>query len=511
MIYDMRFIMLDMLLFILIRCTSAQSGSWSPVIDFPIIPVAAYIVPEYPESHRMMVFSAYSGSAYGGGDHGFTQFAEFDYRTQAMSTRQVSETNHDMFCPGISSLADGRLIITGGSNAEKTSIYDPATNTFKSGVNMQRARGYHSSTILSNGKVFTIGGSWSGGYGNKTGEFYDPATNLWILLPGADVEPILTNDREGAFREDNHAWLYGWRNGSVFQAGPSKAMNWYFTDGEGGVTPAGIRDDVNDAMCGVNVMYDVGKIFSAGGAHSYDRAPGLSIAHLISIDQVGAPAAVERLPDMRYARAFANAVVLPDGKILVTGGQGWAQGFTDLNPVFAPELFDPATKTFTELAPEAIPRNYHSVSILLADGTVFSGGGGLCSDNSTVISLDKCHSTVDHPNGQIFTPPYLSTGAPRPVISKLASATTRPGGELRVTLEDTAQGVTFSLIRIGSVTHSVNTDQRRVPLSPESTNGVEVVLRLPADSGVVLPGAWYLFAVSARGVPSVAKTVFVQL
>jgi galactose oxidase len=38
-----------------------------------------------------------------------------------------------------------------------------------------------------------------------------------------------------------------------------------------------------------------------------------------------------------------------------------------------------------------------------------------------------------------------------------------------------------------------------------------VVLHLPGDSGVVLPGAWYLFAVSAQGVPSIAKTVFVRL
>jgi galactose oxidase len=494
----------------LISITTAQGGSWSRVIDFPVIPVAAYIIPEYPESHRMMVFSAFSPDSFGG-SRGYTQFAEYDHRDGAISTRQVAETQHDMFCPGISSLADGRLIITGGSNAERTSIYDPRSNKFSAGVNMQIARGYQTSTILSNGKVFTIGGSWSGALGNKTGEIYDPTTNLWTLLPGAAVEPILTADHEGIFRQDNHAWLFPWRDGSVFQAGPSRAMNWYYTDGGGGVTPAGTRDADNDAMCGVNVMYNVGKIFSAGGSHYYDRAPGLSIAHLISIDQVGAPATVERLPDMKHARAFANVVVLPDGKILITGGQGWAQGFTDIDPVFPPELFDPTTRTFTELSPESIPRNYHSVSILLADGTVFSGGGGLCNVEGNGTRPEQCHTTVDHPNGQIFTPPYLTTGNPRPVVSNLASATTAPGGELRVTIEGTAEGVTFSLIRIGSVTHSINSDQRRVPLTPQGTNGNEVVLKLPADSGIVLPGAWYLFAVSAQGVPSVAKTVFVQL
>jgi galactose oxidase len=161
-------------------------------------------------------------------------------------------------------------------------------------------------------------------------------------------------------------------------------------------------------------------------------------------------------------------VSLPDGKILITGGQGWAQGFTDIDPVFTPELFDPSTKTFTELAPEALPRNYYSFSILLADGTVLSGGGGLCLQDDSGASAERCHNTVDHPNAQIFTPPYLTTGAPRPFISNLASSTANPGGELRLNMQGTADGVTFSVIRIGCVTHSINTDQRRVPLSPQS-------------------------------------------
>ena len=38
----------------------------------------------------------------------------------------------------------------------------------------------------------------------------------------------------------------------------------------------------------------------------------------------------------------------------------------------------------------------------------------------------------------------------------------------------------------------------------------QVVLPIMNDSGVVLPGAWYLFAVSAEGVPSVARTVWVE-
>ncbi|EMD59761.1 hypothetical protein GGP41_008464 [Bipolaris sorokiniana] len=483
-------------------------GSWSPVINFPIIPVAAYIVPEYPSPTRMLVFSAFSPNSFGG-QRGITQFAEYNLINGTVSKREVSETKHDMFCPGISSLGDGRLVVSGGANAEKTSIYMPFTNKFVPGPNMNIPRGYHASTILSTGNIFAIGGSWSGPVGGKAGELYDAKANSWKLLPGAAVKPMLTTDHEGVYREDNHAWLFPWRNGSVFQAGPSKAMNWYYTDGKGDVRSAGIRNPVNDTMCGVNVMYDVGKIFTAGGAQYYYKAPGLRVAHMIEIDKVGAPAKVQRLPDMKHARVFANVVVLPDGKILVTGGQGVAEGFTDLEPVFNPELFDPATRTFTELSPEVVPRNYHSVAILLPDGTVFTGGGGLCWDDGSGRVSEPCRNTVDHPNGQIFTPPYLTTGAPRPVIENVASTKIAPGGRLEVTMKGSAKDVSFSLIRIGSVTHSINTDQRRVPLEPK-VDGGKVTLPILNDQGVMLPGMWYLFAVSEKGVPSIAKTIHMQ-
>lgn len=132
----------------------------------------------------------------------------------AVSQRTVSNTQHDMFCPGISSLEDGRIIITGGSNAEDTSFYNPSDNTFTKGPDMKIARGYQTSATLSDGRVFTIGGAYSGPLEGKNGEVYDPSTNTWTYLPGADVTPMLTVDNEGIWREDNHAWLVGWKDGS---------------------------------------------------------------------------------------------------------------------------------------------------------------------------------------------------------------------------------------------------------------------------------------------------------
>lgn len=119
-----------------------------------------------------------------------------------------------MFCPGISSLQDGRILITGGSNADVTSFYDPASNAFTKGPNMITPRGYQTSATLSDGRIFTIGGAYSPPIVGKDGEVYDPVTNKWTALPDAKVGPMLTVDHEGIWREDNHGWLVSWKNAS---------------------------------------------------------------------------------------------------------------------------------------------------------------------------------------------------------------------------------------------------------------------------------------------------------
>jgi galactose oxidase len=328
---------------------------------------------------------------------------------------------------------------------------------------------------------------------------------------------MLTTDHEGIWREDNHAWLFGWKNGSVFQAGPSKAMNWYGTTGTGSQTPAGIRDTNSDAMCGIFVMYDApaGKILSAGGAQDYTESNANNRAHITTIDTPDTPAKVERVTDMTYPRGFSNAVVLPDGTVLVTGGQRRSKVFTDDAGILQAELFNPATKSWSILASQAVPRNYHSVSILLADGRVFSGGGGLCYAGKVGSSTLNCNKLVDHADGQIFSPPYLfnkdGSEAVRPTITKLSSTTVKVGGKLTINTASVAKGQKFVLTRIGSVTHSVNSDQRRIPLTNIKGSRSEYTATLPSDSGILIPGAYYLFALDAQGVPSIAKTVKVIL
>ena len=80
-----------------------------------------------------------------------------------------------------------------------------------------------------------------------------------------------------------------------------------------------------------------------------------------------------------------------------------------MGTILAPEIWNPDTGQWREVADAGAPRNYHSIALLLPDGTVLSAGGGLCNCNA------------DHQNGQVYSPPYLfnadGTLATRPTIS----------------------------------------------------------------------------------------------
>lgn len=228
---------------------AAGSGQWSRTIQFPLVPVAGAVE---PASGQLIVWSAYRTDNFAIGASNVTQTAVYNPRDGSVKLFPVAYTEHDMFCPGISYDFNGNLLVTGGDTSAATSLFRQGQWTWTKEAAMKRARGYQSSTTLSDGRIFTIGGSWSGGYGNKDGEIWDGSA--WTLLPGCRVAPMLTADRQGIFRQDNHAWLFAWKGNSVLQAGPSRAMNWYNVSGTGGVVSAGTRSSDVDAMCGPAVM-----------------------------------------------------------------------------------------------------------------------------------------------------------------------------------------------------------------------------------------------------------------
>ena len=76
---------------------------------------------------------------------------------------------------------------------------------------------------------------------------------------------------------------------------------------------------------------------------------------------------------MLTARAYHSATLLPNGKVLVAGGYK-GNGYYDTESFNTTELYDPATGTWSTAAPLITPRDKHS-ALLLPDGRVLVVGG----------------------------------------------------------------------------------------------------------------------------------------
>ncbi len=59
-------------------------------------------------------------------------------------------------------------------------------------------------------------------------QIYNQAKNGWTSLPEAFVQPMLTADAQGMYRQDNHGWLFAWSNATVFQVrdGETPLYTW---------------------------------------------------------------------------------------------------------------------------------------------------------------------------------------------------------------------------------------------------------------------------------------------
>jgi hypothetical protein len=200
-------------------------------------------------------------------------------------------------------------------------------------------------------------------------------------------------------------------------------------------------------------------------------------------------------PTMVKARIQMNATILPDGKVLASGGS--VNDEDNATAVKEAELYDPATNKFSPASTMEFPRLYHSNTMLLPDATVVSLGGN---------PMRK----VYQPEIEIYSPAYLfeSNGslAKRPTITYVAPGYLKYGEQFKVATPDADSIKSFVLIRAGAVTHAFDMDQRLVGLTFAAAGGV-LQAKAPANGNLAPPGYYLLYILNADGVPSVAHFV----
>jgi PKD repeat protein len=438
--------------------SSPTAGSWTPPFSLPIVALHVSLLP--------------TGKVLMWGHLGTPQV--WDPATGGLTAVPSPAW---VFCAGHSFLADGRLLVSGGHisadhGIPDNTIFTPGTQSWSKSTPMLRGRWYPTNTTLGNGDVVITAGRDEGGVEVEEPEVWSASTGAVRVLTGAKrMLPYYPR-------------TFLAPNGKIFYAGEQVTTRYLDPTGTGSWSTVGNHLYPTPRDYGSAVMYEPGRILYVGGARTTETAEVINL-------NTPAPA-WEWTGSMAVRRRHHVATMLPTGEVLVTGGSS-GTAFNDYNAgVHAAEVWNPATGVWTTLASNTVTRTYHAASILLPDGRILHSGSGAAA------------SAPNEQNAEIFSPPYLFKG-PRPTIAD-APSTVGYGTTFDVTTPDAASIVKMSLIRLGSMTHAFDMNQRFEWLS-FTRNGEILTVTAPTNRNLTPPGHYMLFILNGDGVPSVAKIV----
>jgi hypothetical protein len=465
--------------------STSPQGQWSPVYRWPNISVHLHLLPNgkllsWEGGNEANAYAAGSAKAH------VVNIPDGGEPSNVWVT--VTNSNTNIFCSGHTFLPDGRLLVTGGRSIPSYGV--PDLNIFDyrvqgpqspwqtiGGLPPSYARWYGSAVGLASGDVLLL-------TGNRNG-FSDPNTlpQVWHAADGSFRD--LTS---AVLKLHNYSMTFLAPDGRVFQAGPEKRTHFLDTSGAGAWYDGPSHQSAVRAS-GTAVMYGDGKVLVIGGGR--DGQVPTNTAEIVDLNSP--TPAWQYTSSMLNARRHANATLLPDGKVLVTGGSNSTSNNTAAGAILPAEMWDPATGAWSIMASLTNPRIYHSTAVLLPDGRVLTAGGSKPTGLSFGLN-----------NAQIYSPPYLFQGT-RPVIAA-APASIGYGTTFNVATADAASIAKVRLVKLSSVTHSFNMGQRIATLNfNRTTDNQGLVVDLPADRNLVPPGHYMLFILSSDDVPSVAR------
>jgi hypothetical protein len=429
------------------------TGAWlSPSEDnWPLIPIHAVVTPD----RHILTY----GTNAAGQQTGFFIYDVWDINAGLSAGHATLDnlTQTDLFCSSQSILPqNGTVFLAGGDNWTGTSTTNQGnnnTNLFKysdstltRGANMKKARWYASTTLLPNGEIYIQGGK--SGSGRPEVRKVDGTFRVLSNVNTSELD-----------------WWYPRNylapNGLIFGYDVDGIMYYVDPAGNGQYTSAGSFSSSYAGKTSSAAMYLPGRILQFGGNSN----------GAIVIDIRGPTPVVTPTASMSTKRMWVSATILADGKVLATGGSQKENQLVGVNN--AAEIWNPATGNWTLGSSGSRARLYHSGALLLPDASVLVFGGG-------------APGPLVNRHAEIYYPPYLYNELggfrPRPQINDVPS-TIDYGVDFSVT-SDSTNISRVTLVRLPSVTHSVNMDQRfaELPFTQAGQHVVRAVARRRARS-----------------------------
>jgi hypothetical protein len=286
-------------------------------------------------------------------------------------------------------LANGKVLITGGSDFASAELYDPSMGAFIATGEMTSPRSFHTATLLSNGRVLIAGGGHYPVGALATAEIYDPASGTFSVTGTMATAQYLPTS---TLLANSKVLIQGGTYGipGVSNGGTDAEL---FDPGTGTFSRTAPEAHPNSWAATATLLTN-GKVFDTLTDDSGDPIDDIDL-----YDPSTGTFATEKMTSWRRGQA---ATLLPDATVLIAGG-----GDTSIAPAWSvshtsgAELYDPATNTFSATGSMAVNREGHSATVL-PDGTVLVTGGWTYLIGST-DTAEIYHPRVLIPSPVLFS------------------------------------------------------------------------------------------------------------
>ncbi|MCF3137587.1 galactose oxidase early set domain-containing protein [Streptomyces olivochromogenes] len=416
-----------------------------------------------------------------------------------------------IFCAGHSYLPNGMVGIFGGNlggnhgaGAHLALVFDPWTNKWYRQQDMAEGRWYPSVVTGADGRQFITSGHGDTGWGKLSRSIERfPAKGTPVSDDPAKgpIQQALDTWKVKAEYMADYPHLFSLRDGLIYGFGRNYNEQYVFdpqaeTESPLRSRPGGGMRNYGSAVALPNGTNGPDSVLILGGDRNDPKTYKFSGGRWTE-DTARA-----------FGRTQDDTLIFPDGRLFTVNGGYDIRDYG--NGLYNPNADEKYRQTETRgldgawrLGPvQRLPRGYHSNAVLLPDGRIMVTGDELQEIANNPNIKSGMNGTIE-----IYEPPYLHQGGDRPVLTDVPAGRQGYNAALRIRTGTPELAEKAVLMAPITSTHSVDTSQRRIELDITSRAGNQLVLRTPPSAKDAPPGYYLLFLLDERGVPSVAKWV----